>query len=353
MNRLSRYIGRQVILGALMALLVIVALDAVFSFINESGDVGQGGYTSLMALVYVLLQVPRSAYEMFPVATLVGALVALGGLAARSELTAMRAAGLSIGGITRAVVITGLLLAVGAVALGEWAAPAASRLGQDLRARSIGGGSAGIGDGGLWLRDGSRYIHVARVREQTQVEGVRVYRIANGRLTRIVTAERGRYKDGRWLLSGVEVTRIGADGVRVSRPDGRVLEAELNPELLGLVALPPELLPLPELYRYIDYRTRNGLDTVRYRLAFWVKLATPLATMVMLLLAVPLVLYVRPRAGSGQQIVVGVLVGTAFMLLNRLLNQAGVIYGFPPVLSAMAPSLIFMVLAVAGLQRLR
>lgn len=352
MNRLARYIGRQVIAGAMMALLVLVALDAVFEFIDESDELGKQGYTIWMALAYVMLQVPYRAYETFPVATLVGALVALGGLSSRSELTAMRAAGVSVLGIARAVVLTGLVLAVAAVALGEWLAPAASRLGQDLRAGSL-AGTGGVADGGVWLRDGPRYIRVGRVRERTLVEDVRVYAIDAGELRRLVTAQTGVYDDGEWQLRGVTVTEIDPDGVAVSQPSGYRLRADLNPDLLGLVALPPELLPVDELHRYIDYRRRNGLETARYRLAFWVKLATPLATVVMLLLAVPLVLNARPRAGAGQQIVIGVLIGVAFMLLNRLLNQAGVIYGVPPFISAMAPSLLFMAIALTALQRLR
>ncbi|MDZ7810570.1 MAG: LptF/LptG family permease [Arhodomonas sp.] len=238
------------------------------------------------------------------------------------------------------------------MALGEWSAPAASRLGQDLRARSMGGAEAGVG-GGVWLRDGQRYIHVARVRERTLVEGVRVYAFDGAALQRLVTAESAAYEDDAWRLEGVTVTAIDDGGVTVRHPLGRRLDAELNPDLLGLVALPPELMPLPELYRYIDYRERNNLESERYRLAFWIKLATPLATVVMLLLAVPLVLHARPRAGAGQQIVVGVLIGITFMLLNRLLNQAGVIYGLPPVVSALAPSLAFLAVALLALQRVR
>ncbi|WP_435101532.1 LPS export ABC transporter permease LptG [Arhodomonas sp. AD133] len=351
--RLTRYIARQVAIGALMALLVLMALDVVFEFIDQTGDVGQGSYTMGTALVYVLLQTPGRAYEIFPVANLVGALVALGALAGRSELTAMRAAGMSVNAIARAVVLAGVGLAVVAVGLGEWLAPHAARMAQDLRAHSVSEGAAGASEGALWLRDGERYIHVGRVREEAVIEEVSVYTLAAGELERVLEAERGRYDGTEWRLSEVEVTDFSDDGVVVRHADERRLRADLSPELLGLLALSPEMLPLPELARYIDYLERNALETARYRLAFWVKLATPLATVVMVLLTVPLVFRSQRRAGAGQQIVLGVLVGVAFMLLNRLLNNAGVIYGLPPALSALAPPLLFLVAGIVGLSRVR
>ena len=77
-----------------LATLIFLALFAFFDFINELDDVGRGGYRLQHAAGYVLLGLPDQAYELVPIAALIGAIYALAQFAQHSEFTAMRAAGL-------------------------------------------------------------------------------------------------------------------------------------------------------------------------------------------------------------------------------------------------------------------
>lgn len=351
MRRLDRYIGRTVIGGSLVALLVVVSLSVVFEFIDETGDLTDR-YTTLKALLYVLLTMPFRAYESFPVATLIGSLVGLGGLAARHELVAMRAAGVSVLGIARAVVGAGLLLAAVAMVIGEWVAPRAQELAHALRAQAL-SEYVGTGDGAFWVRDGDRYIAVDRVPAPRLIEGLHVYRFDDRRLTSVTQAARAVYRDGAWQLQRAVVTRFEPSGVTVTRPGEQRLEVGLRPKMLEFVVMTPETLPLPDLYRYIRYLEDNNLESDRYRLAFWIKLATPLATIAMLVLTVPLVFGSQRSTGAGQRIFIGVLIGITFFLANRLLSHAGLIYGLPPALSALAPTAVFLVVGLVGLARVR
>ena len=102
MHKLDRYIGTSVFLAILSVLGIIVGLALLFAFIDELGDLSDS-YGTLEALIYVVLTLPRRAYEMLPMAALIGCLIGLGSLASNSELTIMRAAGVSIGRIVWAV----------------------------------------------------------------------------------------------------------------------------------------------------------------------------------------------------------------------------------------------------------
>ncbi|PWG62812.1 LPS export ABC transporter permease LptG [Sediminicurvatus halobius] len=352
MSRLDRYIAGTVLGGALAALVILLALNFVVEFIEEAEDIGTGGYGLGTAVATVLLEMLQRAYEAFPMATLIGALVSLGTLAARHELVAIRAAGVSVAGVARPVVIAGLLLALIASALGEWLAPPATRLAQQLRSQAQGGEVAAAAEG-FWVRDGERYLQAERAPARTVLEGVTVYRLADNRLVSITRAPRAEYLDGGWQLQAAEVTRFSAAGVTVEPPTTRRLAADLAPQTLEVVVLEPATLAAGELLRYVRYLENNGLSSDRYRLALWIKVATPLATVTMLVLTVPLVFASQRGGGAGQQIFIGVLVGLAFFLLNRFLNNAGVVYGLPPVVSALAPVLIFLALGLWGLRRVR
>ena len=80
MSLIARYIGKTVLLNTLLVLLVLVALTGIFGFIGELDDVGKGNYSVSSALIYILLRMPGSAYELFPPAVLLGSLLGLGAL---------------------------------------------------------------------------------------------------------------------------------------------------------------------------------------------------------------------------------------------------------------------------------
>ena len=96
MNLLDRYVIRALLGGAALVLTVLIALGALFLFANQQDDIGVGTYSAIDALWFVLLNLPQQLYEFMPIGVMIGALLGLGALARGSELTVMRAAGISV-----------------------------------------------------------------------------------------------------------------------------------------------------------------------------------------------------------------------------------------------------------------
>ena len=80
MKIIDRYIGHAVLSATLTVLLVLLAIFTFFAFIEELETIGIGSYGVVEVAVVVSLGVPRLAYDLFPIAALIGALLALGGL---------------------------------------------------------------------------------------------------------------------------------------------------------------------------------------------------------------------------------------------------------------------------------
>ena len=95
MNTLRRYVWREVAASTGFVLLALVALFAMFDLIKEFDDVGHAGYRPAHALAFVALLMPSRTYELMPIAALIGTIYALSKLAANSEFTIMRVAGLT------------------------------------------------------------------------------------------------------------------------------------------------------------------------------------------------------------------------------------------------------------------
>ena len=348
----ERYVGAHVVVATLLSLLVLLSLFLFGALVDDLGKVGRGDYTLLRSLQYVALTAPRLAFSLFPVAAVVGSLLGLGLLAANSELIVLRTAGVSVAEIVRAVLKAGALLMVAALLLGELVAPLAERVAERRRADALaGGGAEARGGPGFWMRDGDSFIHVRRALGPERPADVSVYEFDAARRLRVAShAREARFVDGRWRLSEVSQTRF--DGEETS---ARVLRharwgAGFTPELVELAASRPEALPALGLFRTIRHLRRSGVRTEPLELALWTRLAYPLATGVMVFLAVPMVLG-RPRGiGLGARMVVGVFLGVAFHVVDQTTGQVSLIYGLSPPLAALAPTALFL---GAGLWMLR
>lgn len=119
-NTLDRYIGKS-ILGAIFAtLMTLVGLSAIIKFVEQFRSVGKGTYDIWQAVIFTGLTMPKDIETFFPMAALLGALIALGNLASRSELVIMQSAGFSRFKIGIAVMKTALPLVVFTMIIGEW-----------------------------------------------------------------------------------------------------------------------------------------------------------------------------------------------------------------------------------------
>jgi len=350
MVKLDRYIGISVFFAILSVLGIIVGLALLFAFIDELGDV-EGGYSLRDAAWYVLLTVPRRVYEMLPMAALIGCLIGLGGLASNSELTIMRAAGVSVGRIVWAVMKPMLVLMVVGILIGEYLAPWSENLAQANRAMAQGGGDAQSAKRGLWHRQGDEFVHINAVQPNGVLYGVTRYRFDDQRhLLSSSFARRALYQGDHWQLEDVATTHFRERSSEVLKSAGERWDVELSPQLLGTVVLEPEALSVTGLWRYIQYLAEQGLNNGRYWLAFWTKLLQPLVTAALVLMAISFIFGPLRSVTLGQRVFTGVLVGFVFRIAQDLLGPSSQVFGFSPLFAVLIPAGIC---ALAGVWLLR
>src|ERR1700712_4873146 len=174
MVKLDRYIGKSVLFAILGVLGVILGLASLFAFIDEMGEISDT-YTLMDAVSFVVMTAPRRLYDMLPMAALIGCLIGLGALASSSELTIMRAAGVSIGRIVWAVMKPMLVLMVAGLLIGEYVAPVTEASAQAARSLAQGTGDGQSAQHGLWHRQGEEFIHINTVQPNGLLYGVTRY----------------------------------------------------------------------------------------------------------------------------------------------------------------------------------
>lgn len=352
MRILDRYLAGAVVGGTLLALAVLLPLLGFFLLAEEMDQVGVARYRFIDALLVMGLSLPRYAYQIFPIATLIGALIGLGALASRSELVAMRAAGVSVTRIVGSGLLGGVLLAVLAVVVGELVAPAAEQHGLELRRAALSGDVAQQTPYGFWAIDEGAYVNIREIQSGTSLKDIFIYQINSNDGTLISThAKRARYRDGQWILEGIDRSRAGPEGVAVEHLAGSGWGSMLDPGLLKMVVVDPQMLPAWGLWRYIRFMTLNEQDATAYEVVFWGKVVHPVLTLSMILISVPILLASARSRGIGARIFAGVLVGILYYLVSRTFTYLALLFDLSPLAAALIPPLIFIAAAALLLRR--
>ncbi len=355
MTTLDRYILAGVVRGTLLVLLVLLALNSFVSFIGQVDNVGQGSYSTADAIAFVALNAPSMTYWLLPIATLLGALLGLGNLASHSELIVMRAAGVSPWRLARSVIIAGTLISIAGLALGELIAPPAEQYAKRHRTMALHNQlSMAQGQSG-WIRDGNVVINIEQLMEGDRAGGIYVFTFGDEqRLSSVVKASTASFdENGVWVLDDTSSTEFAPDRLEASRQQRLAQPTALSPELLGISIVDPDSLASRGLYGYIRYLQGNGLDADRYVVAFWSRFATILSIVIMAALALPFVFGPLRSTGTGQRMFVGILIGAAYFLVNRLVTNSGAVFGLDPALTAWLPTTVLLAVTVAALARVR
>ncbi|KGY07940.1 LPS export ABC transporter permease LptG [Vibrio sinaloensis] len=350
---LDLYIGRTIIATTSMVLVTLIGLSSIIRFVEQLRSVGKGSYDLLNAFYFVLLGIPRDIELFFAMSALLGALIGLGILASSSELVVMQASGYSKLDIGLSVLKTAIPLMLIIMLLGEWGAPQAQKMARELRSFSISGGQIVSVRAGVWARDVDDFIFIGKVEDDT-LYGVKVWRFDDEKkLYQVMFAPEADYLgDNQWLMKDAEITDM-ADKVELAK--SKVKEYAWNttlvPDKLAVVKVEPEELAMSGLYDYVTYLKASEQDASRYELALWRKVTQPISIAVMMLLALSFVFGPLRSVSMGARVLSGVVAGFTFYISSEFFGPLTLVYGIPPAVGAVMPSLVFLTLALMLLRR--
>lgn len=349
---LDIYIGRTILSTSMLTLSVLLAISAMFKFIDQMRSVGRGYYDMVHAALYTLYSVPGDLVTFFPMAALIGGLIGLGMLASSSELVVMQAAGLSRFNIISSVMKTAVVMMLIVMAVAEWGAPVSDRIARELRIKAISDGNLFAAQQGIWAKDGDQFVNIKQVDDYGNLSDLVIYQFDDSlKLLSIVSANNAIYRDKAWQLQQVRVQEFTEQRIIQQQIPQQSWRSSLTPDKLGVVTIKPEMLSLEGLTDYVDYLQQNGQDASRYQLAFWRKVLQPLTIIAMLLMALSFIFGPLRSVTMGARVLMGILTGFAFYMSNEVFGPVALVYQFPPVVGAMLPSLLFIVLSVYLMRR--
>ena len=346
------------VLGALSTVwAILVGFDVITAFAAELDELGQGNYDALTAALYTAYSIPRRAYTLFPTAALIGCLLGMGALAATSELTALRSAGLSRLLISCGALLVVAILTLLMVVVGETAGPAGEQRAQALEVSAKSSDVAVAGGSGVWAREGDTFLNAHHGRsvglgaESTIVlDGVRLYEFdPEGRLESIAVAQRAEHRDNAWTLFDVRRSFFGGNEVTNETVPQEHWDSALNPDVLSLGVTRPRFLSTADLNESLGYLQRNGLDRGEFESAYWARWFYPINVIVLCLAAMPFAFGTLRSGGFGKRLFLGIVFGLGYFVLQTLTVRMAEVFHYdlrlgnalPPLLVAVASWLYF------------
>ena len=361
----DRYIGRTVFIGTLFALLVLFAIDSIIDVIDDVGNVDDRGFTFGHVMLRLLFEMPQRLYEFMPTALLLGAIIGLGGLAAKSELVALRSVGVSKLRIIWSVLKVGIVLILISVWVGEMVAPTTqgyvnslnkSQMRSEKNDNSLASDTKKIAlrsKYGIWVRDNNRYINAQDIFPDYRMRDVWIYELDKEyKLKRASFAKQAVFENDVWRLLDVKHSLISSSGVETVAADEERWERLVSTELFDVITVKPEHMGVVKLKKYISYLDDNDLDSKRCELSYFNRFAVPLSGIAMLLIAIPFVFRSARAGGLGQRIALGIVIAVVFNLVSKLLSNTSVVYDIPPVVGAFLPTVLVIVVALIAMKKM-
>lgn len=342
-NILDRYIGKTIVIAIFVTLFLLVGLSTTIRFVEQFRSIGRGTYDIWQAVAYSLFSMPKDIEIMFPMAALIGSLVALGSLASGSELVAMQAAGFSRLRIGLAVMKTSIPLIILMMMAGEWLVPHSDQTARDIRYKAIRGTSLLSVQYGVWAKDGNNFIYIQRITDQDKLQNIYVYQFDDKRqLLSQLHADSAEYHDKQWWFSQMSKATLENNHIDVTNYFNYPWKTNLTPDKLGIVATEPSSLSISGLMDYIHFLKETGQDSRRFELNFWRKIFEPISVGVMMLLALSFIFGPLRSVTMGARIVTGICFGFIFYIINQIFGPLSLVYNLPPILGALLPSFSFL-----------
>jgi len=367
---LNRYLVSSMLKALVPVMLMLLALFSFLALAEELEDVGKGSYSTMNAVTVVGLTLANRLLDLLPVMLLLGALVGLGGLAGNSELTAARAAGRSPWQLMQPPLLTALLVGLALLGIAQYVVPAAEQRAETLRARAMTDVSMrealdeSTGESrqeDIWTRSNNQIVKVGWIGAAGHLEDVEIYSFDDKGLASVRQVSMAEVLDERnWQLDDVHVLRAADPAIDTAASSAGTQsdlvrerwQIDLAEDRLSVLALPPASLSLFDLRGRILRSQANDLDVHGLRVMLWQRLSLPLAAIAMVLLALPFVFGSTRVLSVGERVTFGVIAGVLFYLLEQSSAHFAIIYRLNPVLMAVLPECLILLLVGNWLWRM-
>jgi len=347
----ERYITKTLLSFTSVVLVIWLSLYSFFNFLSEMNSIGQVNYTTLEAFRYIVLLIPEVAYKHASPVILLGCILGMGHLATTSQLLVLRVSGMSIFRLTMLTIKTALIFVIAVIAIGEIFAPIASDEAERGRSKALDLSIASQSQKGFWIRDGENFINVQKNIDGKLFRGLTIIEVnSSNKISTVLTSENATF-DGKSLkMNNTEIFSIDGskeiDDISLKERNSYNKTVSFDQDLIDSLKKEPEELTTLNIIKQIQFLSDNKLRSVIFEVELYKRLIKPITLMTMILLAMFFIFGSTRDATLGRKIFFGVSLGLSFEMLSRIGGAMALSFDFNPVISAVLPTIVVMVVAI-------
>jgi len=351
---LDEYVVREFLGIFVMVLSGFVLLMLVFTFFDLVGDIIRNHIPLMTVGAYLVNLTPDMLYQIAPLAVLIAVLVTFGVLNRNSEITAMKATGISLYRLVIPIVSIAAILSIGLFLFDQYYLPQANRRQEALRNIIKGRPPQTVlHPEHNWIFGQPRTGEPGRIfyyqfydPDHKEFANLSVFEFdpSTFSITRRIVASRV-YWDGNndiWRFQNGWVRDMKGAETTGYREFTQLTFSEIHedPGYFTKENWQSQEMSFGQLNSYINDLRQSGFDTMRLRVALWHKLAYPLIAVVMAVLAIPFALSMG-RRGSLTAIAVAIGVALAYFVVNGTFEAMGNVNYLPAALAAWSSDVLF------------
>lgn len=355
---LSRYIGRQYLMGFLLLLGVFLSLIMILDALELLRRAGNRPAVTLeIVMTMTLYKLPDVGQKVFPFIVLFSAMFTFWRLTRSAELVVARAVGVSVWQFINPVVVVALIIGILKIAMIN---PVGAKMLEEYHRMDekyfvLKTSSMKISNSGIWVRqvtaDGEYYLHAdATQGDMTEFVGITVLRFdGSWRLLNRIEAPKARLTEGEWEISDASLFKREAEGVKIGSLS---LPTELSIGMIEDSFMSPDEVSFWELPKFIDTLEATGFPSAGHVMYYNGLLAQPAMLCAMVLFAAAFSLRPPRRGGVLWALSGGVAVGFFAFIGTDVVNALGTSGTIPILLAAWSPPAIAGMAGIAALLHL-
>lgn len=352
MKLLDKYIARQFFSTYVFAGISFTALFLLVNLIENLGRYIDKGIRAEQIVLYYWSLIPETVLLISPLSTLLASLYITGRMSGSSELPAMKAAGVGMHQLLKPFLAVALLISVFNILNAGWLYPKTSALKNRFETKHL--------DKTFENVSGSKNIHILESRNRILSIGaldpqkitglnISIETFEGPVIASRIDAKKISYDQSidRWILHETKTRVFSEKGVLYrENPGNDTLQLSLTASSLRDLGIQPDEMDIIQHYRYIGEKQEAGFSNLgRVIVKFHNKLALPLASLIIILIGVPLSSR-KKRSGLALEFGISLFIGFTYLGVQRTLSTAGYRGLIDPAFAAWLPNLLFLVIGV-------
>jgi len=359
MTILSRYIFSEFMKSFFTALSGILIVYSCIQFLWKADWLIENKATFFQVTAFYLYTLPSMITEALPIASLIAALVSVSNLSRNNEIIAMRAGGVSLISIISPVLAGGLLISAFGFVNNEFIMPVYTARANYIKNVEIEKKKQRVvfQHSKLWLRGPENSIAnielIAPDRHDTML-GVNIYKLNPDYSVRErIKAESLLWENGAWRFQNSRKFTVVGDRVISDTADGEAFNIVESPEDLGAIVKSSAEMNFTELWDYVKRLKNSGYQAIRYEVDLQGKLAFPLSSLLMVMIAAPLSIHRVRSGGTAKSFAIAILIAFFYWTLMSAGTALGRSGAIPPVQAAWFANFSFASLSLIAIYRMQ